>query len=372
MNSRIVMIGTAPEARGGVAALVRVYQSHGLFERAHVDYVPTHRDGSKLRKLLVAARAWLGVMGRIIAGSVSLLHVHLASDASFWRKALFIVPAHIRGIPYVLHMHGGDFPRFYAHSRWPGRQAFIRWIYHRARHVIALSTEWRAAILAMAPASRVSVIPNPVEIPALPSPLDAAPPGVLFMGVLEERKGVHDLLRAWPAVLEAFPDARLVLAGSGARESVESLAQRLGVSESVEMPGWVSPAECARLLQRAWVFTLPSHFEALPMAVLEAMAAGVPVVATRVGGIPMAVRNGQSGLLFDPLDVEALSAALRRLLGDAGERRAMGAAGRARAVESFSADVVVPRLESLWREALSSPQSRTDPTPSPSGPDSTA
>ena len=370
MNSRIVMIGTAPEARGGVAALVRVYQAHGLLARAQVEYVPSHRDGGKLLKLGVAIRAWLAVMARLLARRVALLHVHLASDASFWRKSLFIVPAHFMGVQYVLHMHGGDFPRFYARARWPGRQPFIRWIYHRARHVIALSTEWRAAILAMAPAARVSVIPNPVEIPAAQASLASTPPTVLFMGVLEERKGVHDLLRAWSAVREAFPEARLVLAGSGARESVEALARELGIAASVDMPGWVSPAECARLLQGASVFALPSHFEALPMAVLEAMAAGVPVVATRVGGIPMAVRDGESGLLLEPRDVAALSAALERLLGDPGMRRAMGSAARARAVENFSADVLIPRLESLWRESLPPALPSATTAPSPSGPDS--
>jgi glycosyltransferase involved in cell wall biosynthesis len=105
-----------------------------------------------------------------------------------------------------------------------------------------------------------------------------------------------------------------------------------------------------RLLRGAWALALPSHVEALPMAVLESLAAGVPVVATRVGAIPSAVEDGRAGLLVAPRDVGALSAALVRLLGDAGLRKAMGRAARQRALEEFSSEVVVPRVEALWRE----------------------
>jgi glycosyltransferase involved in cell wall biosynthesis len=105
-------------------------------------------------------------------------------------------------------------------------------------------------------------------------------------------------------------------------------------------------------MKRAWVFTLPSHHEALPMSILEAMAAGVPVVASRVGGIPAAVDDGRSGILIEPRDVSALATALLSLLGDAARRKNMGIESRRQAAEIFSADVIVPRVEDLWREVL--------------------
>src|SRR6185436_1333367 len=105
------------------------------------------------------------------------------------------------------------------------------------------------------------------------------------------------------------------------------------------------------------VLVLPSHVEALPMVVLEALAAGVPVVATRVGGIPAAVEDGRSGLLVAPRDVAALSRALVSLITDGATRKAMGRAARERAAVGFSSEVIVPRIEAVWREIA--PQQET-------------
>jgi glycosyltransferase involved in cell wall biosynthesis len=331
--------------------MVNVYFAHGLFERWDAEYLATHRDGTKLQKAWTAATSWLAFMARLATASVALLHVHIASDASFWRKALFIVPAHLLRVPYVLHMHGGDFARFYGERCGPLARRLLRFLYRNALVVVALSDEWRDALAAAIPGIRVVVVPNPVEMPAWQAALDAEPPSVLYLGVVKETKGVFDLLHAWPAVLARHPRARLVLAGSGERDAAQALAQKLGVADSLQTPGWASGEAKAALLRGATVFVLPSHFEALPMAVLEAMAAGLPVVATRVGGIPDAIEDGRDGLLVPPHDPEPLGRALNALLEDGARRARLGAAARRRALENFSAGVIVPRIEEIWERA---------------------
>ena len=350
MARRIVMIGSSRETHGGISAMVNVYFGNGLFERWEAEYLATHCDGSKLRKAMKALTSWLAFMARLLTGSVALLHVHIASDASFWRKSLFIVPARLLGVPYILHMHGGDFATFYEKRCGAAARAFLRWLYRNAEVTIALSDEWKAALAAAIPGIRLVVVPNPVEMPAVPAAVASQPAKVLYLGVVKEPKGCWDLLRAWKEVLDRHPSARLILAGSGELETARTLAAELGIADSIELPGWTAGAAKARLLQEANVFVLPSHFEALPMAVLEAMAAGLPVVATRVGGIPDAVADGRDGILVEPKDTAALSAALDRLLADAALRASMGESARRRAAETFSADVIVPRVEALWEK----------------------
>lgn len=330
--------------------MARVCAEHGLFKRRDVAYVATHCDGSGLDKVRRAARAWLEFTGMLLRGRVALLHVHLNSDASFWRKALFVVPAILFGIPYVLQVHCGAFPEFYRARCSPGAQRFVRWLLRRARAIVALSEASRQSLTFIDPRLEVRVIPNPVEIPAWRAPLTEEPPTVLFLGMVKEAKGAFDLLRAWPAVCEAIPEARLVLGGAGDLERAQETARENG--HPLETPGWVLGEDKAGLLRRAWVLALPSHWEAMPMAVLEAMAAGVPVVASRVGGIPGVVADGRTGLLVEPRDVNALGEALVRLLGDAEGRQAMGRAARERAAGHFSADVVIPRLEAVWDSIL--------------------
>jgi glycosyltransferase involved in cell wall biosynthesis len=351
MRNRILMIGTDLDVRGGISAMVNVYVAQGLFSRWDLRYIATHRDGSKLQKAVKAAGAWLAFIAELLTFRIALLHVHIASDASFWRKSLFIVPAHWLGVPYVLHMHGGQFLEFYRAAPAMS-QRFIRYVYRNARVVIALSSQWRETLLQVSPESRIVVVPNPVTLPAWQAPLDEDPPTVLFLGLIKEAKGVYDLVNAWARVVRAIPAARLVLGGVGEVDEIRALAASLGVADSLDMPGWIVGDAKEDLIKRAWVFALPSHHEALPMSILEAMAAGVPVVASRVGGIPAAVDDGRTGILIEPRDVDALAKAIVSLLGDAARRKTMGIAARNQAAEFFSAEVIVPRVEDLWHEVL--------------------
>jgi glycosyltransferase involved in cell wall biosynthesis len=346
---RVVMIGTDEATRGGIAAVVGVMRRHGLFERWGACYVPTHCDGSAWRKAQRALAACLRVGGGLLRDRIALLHVHTASGPSFWRKSLFIAAAQLAGVPYLLHVHGGGFEDFYRRRCGPLAQAWVRRALRRSHAVLALSQQWHDILRSIAPGCRCVVVPNPVEVPARAAPLDGAPPTVLFLGLVAHSKGVADLAQAWPGVRNAVPDARLVVAGSG--DELDALRARFD-AESVVFPGWIGGAEKEAWLQRAWAFVLPSHREALPMAILESMAWGVPVVATRVGGVPLAVRDGETGLLVEPRDVAALERALVALLRDDALRRRMGRAGRQRAIELFSADAQLQRVEALWREAV--------------------
>jgi glycosyltransferase involved in cell wall biosynthesis len=357
MERGIVMIGTGLDTRGGVSAVVRVYAEQGLLERHGVRYIATHCDGSKWRKLRQAVGAWLRYMGLLLRGGVALVHVHSASGPSFWRKSAFVLPSLLFGVPVVLHMHGGGFMHFWQRAHWPGRQALIRAVFERSAVVLALSDQWRAALQRLFPAARVRTLVNPVPLPADAAPLDGAVPTVLYMGLLAREKGVFELVEAWAQVQRACPSARLLLGGVGQDAALREAAQLLGVGESVELLGWVSGEEKQRRLGEAWVLALPSHAEALPMAVLEAMAQGVPVVASRVGGIPLAVREGQDGLLMEPHDVPALADALLRLLQDDELRRRMGASAREHVQQRFSAVVTLPQLSLLWEEVVGVPAS---------------
>ena len=341
------MIGSSRATRGGISSVVDVYHRAGLFDRWDAEYLATHCDGSKARKAALALRAWIAFMARLVFNEVALLHVHIASDASFWRKAFFIVPAHALRVPYVLHMHGGDFERFYRERCKPAHQRFLRFVYRGASAVIALSEAWKRAIEETVPGAHVVVIPNPVEMPRLAANAAAAPPVVAYLGVIKDAKGTFDLLEAWRRVAATNAGARLVIAGSGEIEKLHYKSCEMDLDDRIETPGWLDAVGKAALLQRAELFVLPSHIEALPMALLEAMAAGLPVVATRVGGIPDVV-TGRDGILVPPRDPQALAAAIGELLSDPARRAAMGVAARQRIAEGFSVEAVLPRVESLW------------------------
>jgi glycosyltransferase involved in cell wall biosynthesis len=182
-------------------------------------------------------------------------------------------------------------------------------------------------------AERTVVIPNAIDVEAIPQARhDGGPPLVVAVGRLAEPKDAMTLVRA----LAAVPGRRFaaLLVGDGPdRPCVEEEVNRLGVADAVALVG--TRDDVPALLAGADVFALSSRSEGAPISILEAMAAGLPVVSSRVGGVPELVVDGETGLLVPPGDPAAMSAALGRLVADADLRRRLGAAGRERAERCF-------------------------------------
>ncbi|MGH8707234.1 MAG: glycosyltransferase family 4 protein [Burkholderiales bacterium] len=341
------MLGTAFETRGGIAAVVNAYRAQELFARWPIDYVPTHRDGGTLRKLMTAVKALLKVLGLLARHRRVAMHVHSASRASFWRKSIFMAIAMCAGSPVILHLHGGGFARFYETECGAIGRRIVRFFLDRAACVIVLSERWRAWIAGVTENERIVCIPNPVPgVEARPQPRRGDT--VLFVGRVERGKGIFDLLDAVCALRSSIPGIRLVCAGEGDLQAVARYAERLGIGEAVELTGWIGPADKQSWMRRAAVFVLPSYAEGMPMSLLEAMAAGLPVVATRVGGIPDVLADGVHGFLFTPGDTAQLERLLRSLMRDPELGNRMARAAREAVRLHFSPDQVVRQLEEIY------------------------
>ena len=346
---RILMLGTAPEGRGGVAALVAALRDGGLFERAQIRYVSTHREGAFLDKVGAAASGFRQAAAAFLWRRPAIVHAHAASHASFARKSLLLWLARCAGCRTIFHLHGGGFRQFATGESGALTRRWIRHTLERSSLVIALTEGWAAFLRGYAPRARVTVVPN--AVPLRPLGEGAAEPGrVLFLGRVEAAKGVHELLDAVALLAPRFPALRLVLAGSGEREAWHRAALARGIDGRVELTGWLDGAARDAELARAAVFCLPSHAEGLPMALLEAMAAGKAVVATRVGGMPEALRDGENGLLVPARDAAALAAALARLLEDAQLGARLGRRARATVEQHYSTEAVCGRLAAIYND----------------------
>jgi glycosyltransferase involved in cell wall biosynthesis len=194
----------------------------------------------------------------------------------------------------------------------------------------------------------VRSVPN--GVPAQPG--DAvertiAGPVIGSLGRLTDQKGYDRLVCALPAL----PEATLVLVGDGPeRSALETLAADLGVAERLVITGWTERARAQ--LPTFDVFALSSLWEGMPLGILEAMHAGLPVLATDVGSVAEAVRDGETGYLVPPGDDAALQERLARLLGDAGLRARLGARARTIAGERFTAEAMAHRYEAVYRDVL--------------------
>jgi len=228
----------------------------------------------------------------------------------------------------------------------------------KASRVIAVSRH-EADLLAALGVHRekIQVIPNGVDVgefAQLPRFPDGDGPIVgLFVGRIEpDQKGLDTLIRA-VALLTGSPPIQIRLVGEdwGGIEPLRSLAQRLGISNRLTFVGKLSRTELLREYAQAHFFVLPSIFEPFGIVLLEAMAAGLPVIASRVGGIPEIVDGGRTGLLVDPGNPGALAEALRHVCRDEALRKSMGRRAREK-VTRYDWDLIVPRILSLYVQAL--------------------
>ena len=358
---RVVMLGAAPETRGSIAAVVDAYRSHGLFRRWPVDYVATRGAGRRPDVALRAAARFAALLAR---SPGAVVHIHASARAGFWRDCAYAGVALALRCPVILHLHGGELEAFFDALGGPAKAA-VRGLLERCELIAVPSQRLAGFLRTVSPHIRTASLPHPVPMP-MPAPQDAPRPSlILFLGRLEPHKGIFDLLEAVAKVRAAVPDVRLVCAGEGSRVAVARYAEHLGIAEAVKFTGWVGPSGKRALLESAAVYALPSYAEGMPMGLLEAMAAGVPVIASPVGGMPEVVVDGVTGFLAAPGDVATLERLLRRLLLDRALGARVGAAARETVRLRFAPERALARLEALYAglgvQPLAAPRRAVEP-----------
>ena len=256
-------------------------------------------------------------------------------------------------LPYTVWVSGPDIPGFERRYRYiyPPLSPLIRSIWRNATHVVAKCAGEIEMIKSVDNAIEVSFIPNGVDLclfepgPEIP---DKGPLHVICVARLIERKGQHHLIEAVKRLSDSGVDVLLSLIGTGdSKIDYEKRACRLGIQDRVRFVGYVPREEISRYYQAGHVFVLPSYNEGMALAVLEAMAAGLPVVVTRTGGTIELVEDGINGFIFDWADVEILAQCLRCLDKDRALARRMAAASRARALD-YSWETIADRFLDLF------------------------
>lgn len=296
-----------------------------------------------------------GFLGRMIwlkaTDRLDLVHVNLASGGSTLRKLQIARLARLLGVPYVLHLHGGDYPNFWADDM-SHRSRSIRAMFAGAARIIVLGESWRDFVAGRAPeaASRITVIPNAAPRPSRQHLGGGETTHILFLGRINDQKGVPELGEALNN-LRDLHNWRATIAGDGFVEAARAKAAEYGLSHRVDIPGWVNGDRVSELLAGADILVLPSHTENLPLSIIEAMASGLAVVATPVGAIPDIVHHDQTGLLVPVGDIEALANALRRLIEDEPLRQRLGAAGQAFHRQALDIEPFALAIRATWLEA---------------------
>jgi glycosyltransferase involved in cell wall biosynthesis len=345
---RVLQMGPDPGIGGGMAAALRALLESPLANRFELDVVPTYRGARPLPRLAVFAAALLRLAAWSLRGRGRIVHVHATVRGSMYRKSVCVLAARALRRRVVLQIHSGAAEvAGFAASRGRLSMALFRAAIGAPDAVLAVSEASAAALRDAYRVEDVTVVPNPAPaVPAFERQTSPEQVRVLYLGgFANPAKGGDVLLEALELALPREPRLRVTLAGPG---ELPSAGEELLASwPALEWAGWLGPAEKDEQMRAAEVFAMSSRSEGLPMALLEAMAYRMAVVATEVGGIPEVVESGADGLLVAPEDPAALAAALGELASDAALRRRLATAARRRA-ESLDAVEVAGRLAALY------------------------
>ncbi|MED5372637.1 MAG: glycosyltransferase family 4 protein [Myxococcota bacterium] len=353
---RVAMIGPDLEAQGGIATLARTFIEAKAMEGVEIRYFPSVGEGSKLRKVAQMAKGQAAFLKGVLGDwKPDLVHIHVADGVSFYRKLVYFNQARAMGLPVILHNNFAFLEDLVAKS--PVHESLVRRAYSEATQVHVVSHDMANNIREWTDGqANIRVLFNPVPADGIPYPGPRGPkesPVILFMGRVGERKGIFDLIRAMPEISARVPKVRLKVGGDGELVRLNQEIATNNLEPHVDVLGWISGEDRLAAYADADLYCLPSYAEGLPVSVLEAMAAGLPVVSTTADGIPDAVMDGETGLLFEAGDIGALAEKVVTLLQDPERRDAMGTAGRKRVLEVFDGEILAGTLRGYWEECLS-------------------
>ncbi|MEP7245914.1 MAG: glycosyltransferase family 4 protein [Gammaproteobacteria bacterium] len=355
---RVLFVGAFPPPGhaifGGMVTSCRALLASNLPRRVQLDLLDSTQisnppPGLPMRAVLAAAR-FLRFVRRFETNRPDIVLLFVAVGASIVEKGAMARYARLRGVPVIMFPRGGSIVEDCRRSAFT--RAWAGFFFRGASRLICQAESWRQFALdtlGFAP-GHVIVIRNwtaTADLLAIGGQRPSAPPStlrVLFVGWVDRAKGVFELLEACRQLI-AGRRFTLALVGDGnAMAEARALVERHGMTEYVHFRGWLDEPGLHRALLEADVFVLPSWAEGLPNAMVEAMAARLPVVVTRVGAVPELIEDHRSGLLIEPHNAESLRRALAAVLDDATLRERLASEGQALATREFGVETAVDRI----------------------------
>ena len=367
---KILMIGPALPQLGGMEASVSALLESGLrdkFDLVHHNIskfksknkntrIATGYAAAYKRPISVSAKSYLFSLWfyvlylfRLCFCRIDIVHIHTSSYTSYWEKLVYIYVARFLRKKVILHIHGGMFYSFYEKSR-PLFKRLIKHSMSVCQGVIVLSEQWKLFFQTIIPNDKLHVLPNGVHANDIIELLKFPIPTGLFMGQIIESKGIYDLLDAAELLKDRVRTFQLLLAGAGPLEQTDQEIKKRNLENYVKLLGPQTGYAKNELFGTSHFYVLPSHAEGLPISIIEAYSAGLPVIATDVGGIPDLLKDNVNGLLVPAHNPERLAQAIQELIENPKLCKEISKNNREIALEKYDINVIATSLAEIYME----------------------
>jgi len=365
----VLLIGPVAPPVGGMTVSLDNLATSSLKEKYDVGvlditgYRARNKHANPLQGFLHQFYLIFKLIGIFVTKNPSIVHVQMASFFYFYRRSVDIAISKLFGKKVILHLRGASFIDFYKNS--PG---FGKWIIRSALglsdKVITLSDYWKHFLSSVTAPEKISVVPNGVKLSDFHLEknrraeigLPESAVVVFFVGPIGKRKGAFDILDAIPKVTGKIKDVVFVFCGTGEfqgeLEAFKGKITTAGLSPYIRYAGNISGQDLRDHYLSSDIFVLPSYAENLPNSLLEAMAAGLPVVVSDVGAIPEVVKDGSSGFIIKPGNIDSITEKVITLAQDGNLRKTMGSRNIELIKEKYDMPIIADKIGRIYEELL--------------------
>lgn len=347
-KNRVLVIAPSRRTRGGISTVTKAYEASFLWNKWHCIWIETHIDSSIPKKLKYFIFSLLHFLYYL--PSANIVHIHLSEPMSAFRKMFYFLPSLLLRKKIIVHFHS-----FSSETTLNSKfSSLYKYLFKNSDAIIVLSDKWKKDILKYfdLSSSKIYIIFNPSNGISMENPYSLNHKTILFAGTLNTRKGYEDLLKSFKLLCEQNSDYSLSFAGNGEIDRAKQIASNLGILDKVTFHGWLSGDDKKDLFSITSIFCLPSYAEGFPMAVIDALSYGIPVITTPVGGLPDLLDNNYNVLFFTPGNVEELHCTLQNVVNDDSLKLLLSNNGFKIANDTFNIISIARKIDELYQQLL--------------------
>jgi len=291
----------------------------------------------------------------LLTKKIDIVHVCGVSFWVFWENAYYIFVSKIFGIPITIHYLGAL--DLYFNSCSNTEKYLIKLVLNLPDKVILLSKKAQILAETIIPSPKLAIIPSNVNITSFTNnltkrkSLEDGIVRILFVGGADPfRKGIYDVINSIALVAKENLNIKFIFSGGKSIQSLANYWEDLGLSDYIEYIGWIPEESKVDLYHQVDILVLPSYNEGLPYVIIEALASGLPIVASTIGGIPEVILNGENGYLIEPGDTNTLAKYIALLVKDKALRESIRLKNISRAEQNYSSEKLIKELETIFEE----------------------
>lgn len=348
---RVLSIGPSiKNSKGGMSSVIKeIQEDKDLCEKDNIDFYDSYIDGNKIKVIIFSIYALVKFIITGKAKKYDIFHIHMASYGSTFRKMMYAKIIKHYNKKLIIHIHSGEYIKFFNNLSEKNQKSVSNFL-NSADLVITLSNEWKNKIESTINISNCKSLKNGINMDKFSSAINNVEDfscSLLDLSKLNENKGTYDLINAINIVKNTIPNIKVYLAGNGEIEKAKEIIKEKELEKNIKLLGWIDVNEKIDILNKVSIVILPSHYEGLPMCILEGMACGKAIISTNVGAIPEVVTK-DNGILVNPGDVNTLANAIINLCTDANMLKSMSNNNLEKIKENYDLHIMHNKLAKFY------------------------